>query len=282
MKIAVILNYTNYEQTISCVNFLINSKVDHVVVVDNNSQNKSVEYLEMEYDHVDNVDVIASNFNGGYAKGNNIGLRFVELKFGISKNNVIYIINPDSVATPDNVNSMFIAINELANSGMVTTLINGTTKSAWHHITSRNALVFNFWVIRWILNKIGINEGRSYLENREAYLPVDVISGAFFAIRQDIFKEVGYFDENTFMYYEEEILYKKLSNIGYQNYLITTSDFKHEGRGSTNLSKTRFKRINDESRLYLLKEYYNVGPIYVMFTLFVNYFDNILLRLLRR
>lgn len=282
VKIAIILNYMNYSQTIQCVELLIEAQVDHVIVVDNNSKNDSFELLQKEFSSSSNVDIVYSEVNGGYAQGNNIGLKYVESRFGISKNNIIFIINPDSKATIKNVNALCSVIDKNKNSGMITAMINGTSKSVWRHLTPFRALIFNSWIVRWGLNKFGIREGGFYNVEKSKLLPVDVVMGAFFAIRQDTFKKINYFDENTFMYYEEEILYWKLKKYGYQNYLVTTASFVHEGRGSTNLSKVEFKKINDASRLYLLKKYYNVGNVYSMFTKFVNFFDNILLKLLRR
>lgn len=284
MRIAIILNYINYNQTSYCVNQLRKSNVDHIVVVDNASPNESFSILTEKFNKINNIHVVHANYNGGYARGNNIGLRFVESTIGIAKDNIIFIINPDSIATLKNINELCLAIDRNDNAGMVTPMMNGTIKSVWHHLTTTKAFFFNSWIIRWVLNKFGIREGGFYNihQTKDNYIPVEVVMGAFFAIRQDIFKKIGYFDEDTFMYYEEEILYWKLKSEGYQNYLVTSANFVHEGRGSTNLGKLEFKRINDASRLYLLKKYHNVGGLYVAVALCVNMFDNMLFRVLRR
>lgn len=41
-------------------------------------------------------------------------------------------------------------------------------------------------------------------------LRFDVIQGSLFVIRRDVFESIGFFDENVFMYFEENILSAKL------------------------------------------------------------------------
>ena len=45
-------------------------------------------------------------------------------------------------------------------------------------------------------------------------LDVENIAGSFFIARHDIFKAIGYFDENTFLFYEEDILGEKIKEKG--------------------------------------------------------------------
>ena len=119
-------------------------------------------------------------------------------------------------------------------------------------------------------------------KNKRSIIPVDIVMGAFFGIRQTILKEIGYFDDNTFLYYEEEILFIRLKRINKQNYLLTNYNFKHIGRGSTELPKLKFKEINDTSRLYLLSNYYGISKGYKRLYRLVNHIDNFLIKVLHR
>lgn len=74
LKVAIIiLNYQNYEDTIKCVNNLLNfTNIQlQIVIVDNFSTNKSFFILNKIYANNSNVDVIQTNNNGGYSSGNN-------------------------------------------------------------------------------------------------------------------------------------------------------------------------------------------------------------------
>ena len=90
---AVVLNYKNYKDTIVCVDsILMQTEVDvEIVIVDNFSQNNSVEVLINRYKGLKNVQVIGLNDNLGYAKGNNQGIKQLR-DMGIS---YIFIANSD-------------------------------------------------------------------------------------------------------------------------------------------------------------------------------------------
>ncbi|WP_436666063.1 glycosyltransferase [Latilactobacillus sakei] len=282
MKFGIVLNYMNYKQTISCADNLVQSGIDKIIIVDNASGNDSVNKLN-EY-FVDNkkIHIVLNEKNSGYAKGNNVGLRFIEEIYGISDNNIIYIINPDSVVTKNIVDSIADFISKTPGAGAVTTLINNGVKSAWHHMKPGRAFLFNIWEIRWILGKMGIYEEVFYELNSDFSQPVDVVMGGFFGIGQSTFKMIDYFDEGTFLYYEEEALYARLKNYNIQNYLLNNLSFTHSGGGSTSLNKVSFKRINDNSKLYVLKKYYGVGSMYLNCSKLINKFDNKLLEILKR
>lgn len=281
MNVAVILNFMNFRQTIDCAQNLI-GKLDKIVIVDNDSKNESYKILKEKFVHDPMVFVIEEHLNRGYAAGNNAGLKYIEKKFGISKNTHIFIVNPDSYVESETIANISSFIDSNYKVGAVTALINGSSKSAWHHMNKMSAFIFNSWIMRWILMHFKIREGGMYAVGNEHYTKVDVVMGAFFGIRQDVFKEVGYFDEGTFLYYEEEALYVKLNKKEYSNFLLTDESFKHVGRTSTALSKLSFKKINDNSRMYVLKKYYNAGSIYIGTLRMINKVDNLLLKILHR
>lgn len=281
MKIAIVLNYNNYRQSIECVDNLIKIGMEKIVIVDNKSSNDSFEILKQNYFNNEKIFVGQTEDNAGYASGNNFGFKLAEKLYSVSEDNVLYVVNPDSFPDRTAVNAIYEFIRKNSNVGAVTTKINETVESGWHHLTPLTGFMFNSWIFKWISLKLGIREGGVY-KNDRSVIPVDIVMGGFFGIRQTTFKKVGYFDNSTFLYYEEEILFVKLRRINKQNYLLTNYNFKHIGRGSTKLPKLKFKEVNDTSRLYLLSNYYGVSKNYKMFYKLVNRIDNFLLRVLHR
>ena len=71
----VVLNYKNLEDTLACLESLrkVTYNDYHIVVVDNDSQDGSYEYL---VEHATDCQVIQSGENRGYAAGNNVGIRY--------------------------------------------------------------------------------------------------------------------------------------------------------------------------------------------------------------
>lgn len=95
--------------------------------------------------------------------------------------------------------------------------------------------------------------------NYKNELPVDVVSGAFFAMYGKTWESINFFDGNTFLYYEEEILYKKLHKIGKQNYQLGNVKYEHVGHSSTGSDGVLMTKRMNKSRMYLLDNYENLN-----------------------
>ena len=72
----VILNYNDYDMTSNLLNIIHRfDSLDKIVVVDNHSTDDSYKKI-LEYES-DKVVVIRALENGGYSKGNNLGIRYL-------------------------------------------------------------------------------------------------------------------------------------------------------------------------------------------------------------
>ena len=102
MKIGiVILNYLNWQDTVECIDSLSNQSFKNyeVVVVDNQSANESYTELNSRYGEKEQIHLLQSKENLGFAKGNNIGIVYCKKILGIDN---ILVINNDVVFTDDN------------------------------------------------------------------------------------------------------------------------------------------------------------------------------------
>ena len=80
----VILNYKAYEEALACAESVLATQTWEdmkIVIVDNGSQNGSVEQLGEHFDDEPRVHVIAADENLGFAKGNNLGIRYAREQF---------------------------------------------------------------------------------------------------------------------------------------------------------------------------------------------------------
>ncbi|MHB1108005.1 MAG: glycosyltransferase, partial [Lutibacter sp.] len=80
----VVLNYVNYHETIDCVNSILEQtyKKFNIIIVENGSQNESFSILNGLFGNNPLIKILKNDINLGFAKGNNIGIRYVrkELK----------------------------------------------------------------------------------------------------------------------------------------------------------------------------------------------------------
>lgn len=97
--IYIFVNYNNSNESILTIESILNSEFnnsDHIIIVDNNSDAKSIETLELFLrEKSDNIVLIKNINNVGYFGGLNIGIRYVaknKLKFDalIVGNNDLY------------------------------------------------------------------------------------------------------------------------------------------------------------------------------------------------
>ena len=117
------------------------------------------------------------------------------------------------------------------------------------------------------------------------------ILGAFFMVESQKFKEISMFDENTFLYAEEEILSERASQFGYKVYYVSDITVIHEQGGTTgNLNDSIGKEIKIikwllDSEMYYYSKYrgYNKFTIIIcrIITNFYLWKRQIMLRIKR-
>lgn len=270
----IILNYNSYQDTINYVDILQKQEdVNlHILIVDNCSSNGSFNILNNTFTDVENVKVIKSNWNGGYAYGNNFGLRHLK----DVKVDYILISNND-ISINDN-HLLFKLINEykeLENPAFVSPimLIHGkvTKYIASKMPTLRNDILGSLRLFEMIF---GFKSSYKIEDNNSTRIKVDCVPGSFFIGKKEIFFNIGLFDENTFLYNEEAILAFKVKSIDLNNYIITSLQFEHA------TSKTVTKEFNAsnlrsyyvESRLYFHEKYLHTSKSGI---LLLNFFYNI-------
>lgn len=74
----VILHYKNHQVTIDCIQSLLKFSPSEIVVVDNASNNASLEMIKEKFAGVSQIYYIQAPSNLGFAKGNNLGYAFVK------------------------------------------------------------------------------------------------------------------------------------------------------------------------------------------------------------
>lgn len=100
MTVFVILHYRAAEMTRTCVERIraLNGS-NYIVIVDNASPNGTGELLAEEYAGEDNITVLLNQENAGFARGNNLGIRWVcenlKADFVVVLNNDVEILQKD-------------------------------------------------------------------------------------------------------------------------------------------------------------------------------------------
>ncbi len=160
-----------------------------IIVIENSNDKKLKNKLENEYP---NLKCILSDKNLGYAKGNNLGLSMVKSKYAL-------IINPDAEVHNQAIKNFFLATKEKPNFSIIAPYIQEEKNNSFFKNTKKR-----------------IYEVKS-------------VKGFAMFLNLEQFKELGFFDENFFIYFEEIDLCKRLIKKGKKIFLDTSIIINHAG-----------------------------------------------------
>jgi len=176
------------------------------------------------------VVVLQSKKNGGYSYGNNFGVKYLEEKGEIY--DYIIISNADIDIKKDAIYECLQVLESDSNIAIVAPKMlnkNGEhiRRSSWKIRTFSLDVVHSTRLLELIFYKKFKSGEYSKEDYEQDLLEVEAISGAFFVIRYDIFKQVGMFDENVFLFYEEDILAQKIRKLNKKIVSVNTVNFIH-------------------------------------------------------
>lgn len=259
----IVLNYKNYNDTILCTDNIINIGADcHIIIVDNASPNNSYEILSKKYNSVHNVDVISACQNGGYGAGNNFGARYAIDNYNVD---TIAVINPDVIIpNKDFINSLYNKLWSCNDYGIIGGgVINmgkfDINRCCWNIPTAIKAVTSHYI-------KSSNKKSCAFKSSGNGIIETECVAGCFFMIKAELFSDIGMFDENVFLYNEENILGIKLKEKGYKA-VVSLGDFyyhnhnfaQNEDKGFIN--KVLATKNTFDSRLYMCKKYYSKSVI---------------------
>lgn len=258
MKVAVVIvNYNDVEDTVKYVNTISKYNVINRVVVVDNLSTTSGAFETLKKLEDEKVYVIQSDKNGGYDYGNNIGIKYLESKG--EEYDYIVVSNPDISVTEEAINSCLEKIEKDDKIAVIAPrMFNKDDKpirrSAWKMRTFWLDVVHSTRVLELLFYKVLRNGEYNDNDYKKEMLEVEAISGAFFIVRYNVLKEVDYLDEEVFLFYEEDILAKKLSEKGYKTISLNSEKFIHFE--SQTIGKT-FNYYKKMRQLFISKMYYH-------------------------
>ena len=270
----VIVNYNDYETTKRLLDNVKDYKVlKEIVVVDNKSTDNSLEELRKLKNK--KITIIDSGENKGYSYALNVGCKYLINKY---KSLNIVISNSDIIIESEldikDLNSYISTKNVIVGP----TIIQGNDlnrgfkiPSPWQDI-KQNIVFFGKRVLAKEL---------SYPDNyyHKDISKVDTVSGCFFMISSKHLEDMGYFDENVFLYYEENIMGIKTKKLGKNIIVANNVDVIHDHSVSIDKSLKRIKKydILKTSQEYFEKTYNGANKIELFFLKVFRYLTRILL-----
>lgn len=263
----VVLNYNDLERCLNVLKYGMDTCLfKYYVLVDNASRDFNDELLN----NVDfsNVIVLKNKKNLGYGAGHNVGLRYaVEV---LKADNVAVIVS-DIEYTENNIKNCMTVLRADPKIGSVTCRmkdINGIeSEAAWRTPGYKDYVFWCFPIMRKCMKK----NPYSYDSNK-LYTYVDVIRGSFMFFRSEAIKKCGYFDENVFLYNEENIMSARLKKAGYCMAIVNNQFYIHKHINRQGKRKSFGKLISEaESGVYYMEQYQNIRGVKLAFLKFSTY-----------
>ncbi len=258
MKVAVIVvNYNDVEDTLTYVKEITKYDViNKIVVVDN--QSTTIGALENLRELRDKkVDVIEAPLNGGYSYGNNYGVK--HLNEEEEEYDYIIFSNPDITISKEAIENSLKVLEEDKSVAVVAPRMfnkdeRPIRRSSWKVRTFLRDVVHSTRLLEILFYFVLRNGEYKEEDYKKEKLEVEAISGAFFIMRKSVYDELGPFDEETFLFYEEDILAIKLKEKGYKTISLNTDHFIHYESQSIGKAFSYYKKLK---RLYNSKIYYH-------------------------
>ena len=255
-NVFVIVNYKDSDTTIRLLNNIKNYKIiDKIIVVDNNSNDSSV--FKINSLKIKNLEVIESTSNNGYSSALNIGCKYA---IDLYKECNLIISNSDILI--DSEEDLKELINTLSNKNVIVApniIEDNKLSRGWHIPTPMDDFKQNI-----------IGYGEKYFDKKLRYSDtyytkklskVDTVSGCFFLITSNHLKYINYFDENVFLYYEENIFGIKTKRLNKNIVINNDVDVVHDHAKTINKNLKRINKykILKNSQYYFEKNYNNAN-----------------------
>ncbi len=272
----IILNFNAKDFLKNCVQSIKESDLRdlpyEIILVDNASADGSQEEIK-KLGKEQNIKTVLNEVNLGFAAGNNVGVKKTDSKY-------LLFLNPDTRVSKSAIKQMFEFSEENADVGVCgPSLIypDGELTSAAHRgfPTPWNAMS-HFIGLRRIFPKSKLFAGYTMgweLNNKNPH-EVDALSGAAFFVRRGAGEEVGWWDEDYFLYGEDIDFCFKLKEKGWKVYFLpqakilhhhgVSSGIKHQTQNVTTADQSTKKRAikasTDAMRIFYKKHYKNKYP----------------------
>jgi GT2 family glycosyltransferase len=180
----IILNFNGKNCLSDCLNsvFKSNYKNFEVVVVDNDSQDGSLEKARQDFSR---AHFIKNSANVGFSQGNNAGIRFALEKFA----DYILVLNNDTIIKNDTLTDLVCAAKTNPDAGILSPLIKDDRGGIW----------FAGGKVLW--KKMRTSHLTKYFSEKP--FNSEYLSGCAMFISKAVFGKIGLFDERYFLYYED-------------------------------------------------------------------------------
>ena len=258
-KIAlIIINWKKYDFTLNCIDSVLKSSYKNfkIILIDNESQNGFPD----EINNSDKIHIIKNKNNEGFARANNQGIKY-SIKNGFD---YVLLLNNDTVIKNDLLYLLMKHSNTFNQKIIQPLILNYDRSKIWN----AGGTINNFFGTFKTLNK-----GESFKNFKSNRNLTEWFTGCCVLIKTDVFKDIGYFDERFFAYYEDVDFSIRLKSKGYSVAMMNDSYLQHFESASSKSSNQNegnlssyVHYLNIRNHILLLKKHSKSFNVLGVFT----------------
>ncbi|MHB8735600.1 MAG: glycosyltransferase family 2 protein [Terriglobales bacterium] len=237
---AILLNWNNGRFTIPCIESLLADAYPslEIWVVDNGSQDDSPDQIEIRFPE---VHVIRNRINVGFAEGNNVGMR-AALEQGAD---YLLVLNNDTIVSPGMIAELVAVLQEHGNRAIASPKMfwQEPADRLWYGGSRANLWLGLFRHVNW-----GKPDPGDCERSREAAFA----TGCCILLPREVVAEVGMFDPEFFLYWEDADLSLRCRRAGYRVLYVPGASLWHVGSGTMGADSTPQRRDDRALRQHYL------------------------------
>ncbi|TXK72921.1 glycosyltransferase family 2 protein [Mesonia sp. K4-1] len=264
----IIINYNTAKYTLACVKSIITLE-NHlsnyeIIVVDNASAEDDYLWLLKEFKKLNlpQLKLFRSKKNVGFGAGNMLGVQIS------SPCNYYAFINNDTLHVSENsLQRLMNFMNQNETIGIVSPQMLDQDKNfrvTIDHFSSLGREILRRPLLEKLFPKTYLNRKVRYQKPTK----VHYVQGSYMFIRADAFNQIGGFDDNLFLYYEEsDVSRRLLKQLNLSTYLFPDLEYIHYKSAST--KKNILIKIEQKiSLLYYIRKHYG----FIQYKLLLGYY----------
>lgn len=238
--VAVVLNWNAWPDTIACVESLLSSSSvpAQIIICDNGSRDDSIvrliewgrerdgfaafEGAQQAFERISRdvpIALVELPQNGGYAYGNNIGMRLAIERAGAE---FVWILNNDTVVERHALERMLAVADAKTSVGIV-----GSKLLRYDEPHTVQAMGGGY-IIPVLCHDTQLGSGGTASMDPGDPIPLDHLVGASLLVRVEAIRTVGFIDESYFLYREETDWCIRMRRAGWQLYCCPEATVWHK------------------------------------------------------
>ncbi|MBI5634037.1 MAG: glycosyltransferase family 2 protein [Nitrospirae bacterium] len=264
-----IVSYNSAHVLLNCLSSIIKGIEKHtfeLIVVDNASSDKTCALVR---GHFPQVTLLENSLNAGFGRAHNQAFR-------ISRGKLFLVLNPDTVLSPGAVDKIASFMESHADAGAAGCKIwwddNKNFMFPDIRIHSLITALFQFTPFCRYFPNSAISrwywKSAYRLWNATEPIEVEGITGGLILLRREAFEEIGMFDENFFLFFEEHDLLKRIKKAGWKIFYLPNAEIQHFFEESVRSAPLDIGKIYRTSALYYYRKHYGLFGYIFMKMLF--------------